>query len=183
MLVTGKDVKVFVFSPNKVELSKCIEIKLSKNTDQYNEDEWTKVIGDLAARRFLGRTISRNVFNHRYRTFSYELSSKKLIHKFSSDRFSTQFREELKEALQSCAETVISTSNELECEQPAASSNSTTITDNEEFIFSPSEKVLSECVENHLMNCNYFVNQTVLAKATSKLVARRFTGKTVTRKS
>lgn len=87
MVVTCEAEKVFTFSSNSVERYECIANHLSNNSQQYEQDEWITGIANLTAKRFFGKTIAKKVFNTRFSTYYYELSSKKIIHQFSKDRF------------------------------------------------------------------------------------------------
>lgn len=177
VMATGKDNKIFSFSPNDVELSRCIENELIKKTHQ--RDKWMEGIAGLTARRFLGKTIERKTFNQRLRNFYLEISKNRIVHNLSTDRFSPFWRKALKQAVENCAESVTGTSTVIESKQPKISSITMATTDNDVYIFSPNKTVLSECIKNHLSINSYVDKQVEVAEAISEKVARRFFGKTM----
>lgn len=77
---------------------------------QYGQDELAKIIANLTARRFAGKTVRKKAFNNRLGAFLYEFRREKIQSLFSRFQISRKFSKAFNQALQNCTVKITSTS-------------------------------------------------------------------------
>lgn len=178
--VSCEDQELFAFSPDKIMLAKCIESHLLNNNELYNQDGIVEKISYLTARRFFEKTLSKNAFKLRFKKFILNLKTKKISSDISRDEISAELLTAVKKALEACA-----TKNSTEAVVRTLESKKGEVTGNDEeyFIFSYDKLSLSNCIENNLLTNNQQYRQDDFLNDFANLAAKRFYGKTVTKKS
>lgn len=184
ILESGHDDSWLYIKRNNSDLAKCIEDRLLNFDQDYKQNQFARIISDRITKRFSGKFISKKSLYRKVSQFIYYLLKRKVFHDSSSNKLTVQFQITLKDALENCVVESSVTTDAPTLEKNGQEFDAVVDTQNDEtLIFGPNKTMLAECVESHLRNSFSRYKQGDLAKSISKVVAKRFYGKTYLNKN
>lgn len=175
--VNGEKTDSFVFSKDRETLYKCIENFILNTRFNFEDVEVIKVTADLAAKRFSGKTKTKKAFQEGISNFFHHLRHNKLSHPFKNNSvFSTELVIKLKKALINCADEIRGETNVFSSVNAPLEINGEAKVDNNEkmCVKGRHEELLSECIEDYLVNTDSYYAEAGVAKVTADLIAKKF---------